>query len=399
MDELKAALKAAKGAGGNTAVYHELGNHEASLEAYEKAQRLFESLPDNDSAVAECLSSRGLLLSEMGRVPDAIAELSEAIEIQQRRIAVTSEPDDLIALANSFQILGSISEEHREPSFDEAIRLLDAARKEHPLNRDVLRALVAVCGSRSTQLANEDVKRAIRFAQFAVKHGLALCESEPSLAEDQFRVATDSSNLGTLLARTGQYPQAVEAYRLAATKQRASDERASLVVTLGNLAKTQQVMKRYPEAAIAYREAIAVQTTLVNAAPGDLNQVNRLGGLYNNLGYVRKASNKNVQASEAYEFAIEYQRRAFNLARHVGSFRDDFSRTLYNAAQVAVANRDWEKAVAMQLDRAQLWPDDNAQRKSASEGIRAVAQRLPRDDVRRNRWLRQAEVLLADSET
>lgn len=374
-------------------VFRELGEPESALSAYREAQALFADL-DSRSDLAECLSSGGLVLAELGRDDEALADIHRAIAMQRELCIIDSDTKHLIALSHSLVNLSCVPGADANASCEDALRVLSTALEDSPEDQSLRRALVAVCGTRSAHLASHDPDRATHFAQHAVRHGLALCLADPKQRDDQARLATDSSNLGTLYARAGQYDRAIEAYRLASQKQRDLDERSALVVTLGNLAKTQRARNLNAAAEKSYREAIAVQTTLLNAAPGDLNCVSRLGGLYNNLGYIWQSSNKLALADEAYDLSIEYQRRAFSLAPHVEAFRDDFSRTLYNAARVALDRQKPLKSVRLQLERADLWPTNVAQRQSAADGIKQAATQLPADDKRRDEWWKRADQLM-----
>ncbi len=374
-------------------VFDRMGDHEEALNAYAKAKRLFAQLPNSDAELANCLSSSGLLLSKLGRHPSAMRAIQDAIRIQQELVAVNSDPRLLVALSNSLVNLAALSESDAEASFDRAVKLLADAKRESPDSQEVLRALANVTGTRGTQLAGHSPGQAIRYLQFAVQNGRTLCSGSQVAPADRSKLATHCSNLGTLYAQQSQPQRAIEAYRLAVTNQREVGDNASLVITLGNLAKTQQKLDMHSEAANSYREAISVQSTLLNQAPGNLNHVSRLGGLYNNLGFIWKSAHKPVLAEEAYHASIKYQRRAFELAPHVDAFRDAYSRTLYNASQVAVSNREWELAAQLHLDRAKIWPENPAQLKSAANGITAAAAMLSKED-KRQAWDRRAERLL-----
>ena len=379
-------------------VFRELGDDDSALNAYRDAQAMFVNSPDSRSYLADCLSSSGLILAELGRHDEAAADIRQAIALQQELVATHNEVEPVIALANSYTNLGLVDGVDTKETFSQALRLLRAAHDEAPDDIDLLRALAALCGTRTSHLAEHDSDRAIHLARYAVGYGLELCAAALHDKQDEVRLATDSSNLGTLYARARQRHRAVEAYRLGAKWHRTADDRLGLVLTLGNLAKTQWALRLGSDSANSYREAIAVQTTLLNASPGDLNQVSRLGGLYNNLGYVWQSSKRLALAGEAYDMALEYQRRAFELAEHsqqADVFRQDFSRTLYNSARVALALHQPQRSAELQLKRAELWPNDTAQRASAANGINDAVDKMNPNDKRRTEWQDCAARLIA----
>lgn len=379
-------------------VFRELGEHESAVNAYREAQAVFSELPDSQAHLAECLSSCGLILAEQGRHDQAGSELRRAISIQRKLVATHDSVDHVISLANSYINLGLVEGVDTTETFGQAFQLLRAAHEEDPENTELLRGLAALCGTASAAVSGEDPERAIRLAQLAVSYGLKLNAVAQPGADDKSRLATDSSNLGTLYARAGQHSRAMEAYRLSALWHRKTDDPAALVVTLANLARTQWTLQLATDSAKSWREAISVQTTLLNASPGDLNQVSRLGGLYNNLGFVWQGSDRPALAGEAFDMSAEFQRRAYQLAKqsqHAETFREDFSRTLYNAARVALALGQFQKSAELHWERAELWPGNSAQRESAADGIRNAVERMSPRDPRRLEWEQLAELLVA----
>lgn len=379
-------------------VFRELGEHESAVNAYREAQAVFSDLPDSQAVLAECLSSCGLILAEQGRHDEARSDLHRAISIQQELVATHDCVDHVISLANSYINLGLVEGVDTNETFAQAFQLLRSAHEEDPDNTELLRGLAALCGTASAALADDDPGRAIRLAQLAVSYGLKLNAVAQPGEDDESRLATDSSNLGTLYARAGQHSRAMEAYRLSASWHRKTDDPAALIVMLANLARTQWTLQLAADSAKSWREAISVQTTLLNASPGDLNQVSRLGGLYNNLGFVWQGSDRQALAGEAFDTSAEFQRRAYQLAKksqHAETFREDLSRTLYNAARVAFALGQFQKSAELHLERAELWPGNSAQRESAADGIRNAVERMSPRDPRRLEWEQLAELLVA----
>ena len=177
---------------------------------------------------------------------------------------------------------------------------------------------------------------------------------------------------------------------LAASRQRSLGAQQDLVITLSNLAKTQHALNLTREAAKTYREAAAVQTTLLHRNPGDLNAVSRLGDLYNNLAFVWQANDLAV-ADATFDMALEYQRRAFHLAPQVDVYRDTLSRTLYNAGRIALARNRMVKAAELEQERAGLWPSDSAQLRASANRMLQAANGMSQSKRERDKWVDVAE--------
>lgn len=386
-------------------VYRELDDNVAALAAYHRAADRFAELANSGprkswykAQQAKCLSSGGLIQSDLGHSSLAIFEIERAIAIQDNLLDESDDVDHAVALAQSMINLGTVKQRtganvsDANDSFQQVMDRLDAALDGGADDARILATLANLGGHRCTQLVETDASLARHYARLAVDYGQRL-ETIAVDGKHRSQLAADCSNLAALLAEVGELEEAVQSFQLAAQYQREADCRDDLVTTLCNLAKTQLNGGQKQDAIETYREAVAVQRSLLNASPGDLNHVSRLGGIYNNLAYLWQASNRLALADETYEMAGKYQQRAFELAPHITQFRDDLSRTWYNHARVSQLRDKPERAAELQARRAELWPNHVDQLNSAAKAILVNARRMPTVELTET-WTSHAHALM-----
>ena len=147
-----------------------------------------------------------------------------------------------------------------------------------------------------------------------------------------------------------------------------------------------------------YQRAITVQAALLLESPGNLNHQSRLGGLYNNMAFSLQHVGQHENACNAYESAIKYQDRAYQLApKDLAYYRDALSKTLFNSAKAYMATERPHRAAELHLRREELWLHDAKQLFSVAYGIAEAAESMSEADPRRRSCCVRAKTILENA--
>ena len=169
-------------------LFRELGQHESALQAYRTAQQTFAKLPHHRAEFAQCLSSGGLVLAELGEVEEGVADIRHAIDVLRELFAMSNQPDHVVALANAYVNLAAICDEDDE-SFRQAVQLLQVASDESPDNAQVSHCLAVICGNRSLEIQDEKPEDALLFRA-------ACCSTRPNAYRRTSRIKSVSATIG-----------------------------------------------------------------------------------------------------------------------------------------------------------------------------------------------------------
>ena len=389
-------------------VHRESGDLVRSLRAYRRAESDFRLLMETrrvsevNALLAKCLSNISVVLLELGELDDAANEARHAIALQTKLLAKHRTATSLLDLAASYTNLASIEFERNETGrnrLEKAAELAEEARRVSSQSEqtDALNTLAMIYGRLSAQSRPTSMDNATEYAQQAVACSHELLASSEGCTQTDYRSlhALSCNNLASLFVEQNKNREAVELFTTAASQLEQIEDRERLVLTLCNLAKIQTRERDALAAAASYHKAITVQSSLLLGSPGNLNHVSRLGGLHNNLAFTLQQLGKNENACVAYESAIEYQHRAYQLApKHLAYYRDALSRTLFNASQASMNVGRPHQAAELQLRRSELWPNDAKQLFSVAWSIAAAMDDVPVTDPQRDTWRRSARTIL-----
>jgi len=392
-------------------IHRETGELRQALAAYKRAETDFQDLTSNQTRqasrdrstqlLAKCQSNMGVVLLEIGDLDAATQKTQHAITLQKELLTSGQTTDRLMDLAATYTNLASI-DTHQVNSLTQLDHAKDLAERaeQHclPTERtDVLNSLSTIYGHLSSQHRKTNLERATGFATSAVGCSRKILAIDEGRGRNEFRQlhALNCNNLASLFVEHNDHRNAIELYQDAAAQLEQIEAHDQLVLTLCNLAKVESLVGDSIASVNAYAKAITVQSSLLLNSPGDLNHVSRLGGLHNNRALVLQKTRKYDRAVIAYESAIAYQERAYELApKDLTYYRDALSRTLFNAGQAAKNAGKLDLAVSLQKTRGKLWPADAKQLFSVARNIAAASHQLPRSDGNREVWAEEAQHIL-----
>ena len=395
-------------------IHREAGDLSLAIEAYRDAvcdlqalvknQPLYQERSRLTGLLANCRSNMSMILLELDDLDAATLQVQLAIKLQSALTDKQTSAARLLDLAASHANLASIERKREKSDLPQLLRakeLSEEARQQCSQAElpEVLNRLSIIYGRLSAQSRNANIEAANEFARHAVAYSEELIvindTGMPSQKVRQLH-ALNCNNLASLLVQQDNCAAAIKHFRSAVAELEQTEEYDCLVRTLCNLAKAETRAADSRAAANSYDEAIKVQTSLLLGAPGNLNHVSRMGGLQNNLALALQKLGKLDRAFMAYESAIEYQQRAYELApKHVTYYRDALSRTYFNAALASVRAGNPQIAAKLQVRRGELWPRDAQQLFSVAQNVAAAVHVMDQtSDVNRAAWARQAEEFL-----
>jgi tetratricopeptide (TPR) repeat protein len=128
-----------------------------------------------------------------------------------------------------------------------------------------------------------------------------------------------------------------------------------------------------------FRQALALQETLVKQDPADVQCQSALGGMYNNLGTVLEETKRPEDAVQAYEQAVAHQRVALASAPEVAHYRQLLSMHYFNYGRTLRQIGRPGDAAHIDLARRQLWPNDPQNLVSVAEDLASDARDLAKN--------------------
>ncbi len=149
-----------------------------------------------------------------------------------------------------------------------------------------------------------------------------------------------------------------------------------LAVGFNNLGLAQSKLGHATEAEPSFRQALALQETLVKQDPRDVDLQSALGGMYNNLGIVLEELNRSADAVKAYEQAVAHQQQAVASAPEIARYRQFLSKHYFNYGRVLRQTGHPGDAARAALARRELWPKDPQHLFSVAEELALIARDL-----------------------
>jgi serine/threonine protein kinase len=326
-----------------------LGDRDKSLESYERARRIFESLDGVDvgTQIAACHNNIALVLASQGNVDAANTAYGAAIQLYEQRLVAN--PDHIgcrLQLASTYGNLATLltNIDRRNEALKYHHRALDLQQQladDHPERREFRRELAMTFNNLSYFHREDDAKRSVDLNQQAIDLLEQITSAEPENSDWQSDLALSFTNQGSLLAGSGNYEQAEAAYReaiqlyksLLRDAPNAFAYRRDLAVANNNLGRTLTELRQFEAAQAALENARDVLRALSQEAQNDLALLSSLGGVYNNLGLAYEHTKNYDPAIGAYEQAISLQRLALSRAPSMTTFGNFLDRTYQNYAR------------------------------------------------------------------
>ncbi|MFF3214192.1 tetratricopeptide repeat protein [Streptomyces sp. NPDC002886] len=351
------------------------GLHDDALAAAQNARKAWQHLavtaPAHEPDLARSLNNLGMLLSAVGRRPEALAMTEETVEIQ-RRLAATNaaahEPDLAVTLTNLGRDLWEVGRRAEGLAMtEEAVEIrrrlaaTNAAAHEPDLavTLNNLGAQLSAVGRRAEGLViTEEVVEVWR--RLAATNPAA---HDPDLASSLNNLGKQLWEVGRRTEGLAMTEEAVEIRRRLAATNAAAHE-PDLAVALNNLGVQLSAVGRRAEGLVITEEAVEVWRRLAAANPaaheGDLAFT--LSNLGNSLSDVGRP----VEALAITEEAVEVWRRL--AAAYPAAHEPGLARSLNNlGAQLSDGGRPAEGLVITE-EAVEVWRRLAAANPAAHEG-------------------------------
>jgi serine/threonine protein kinase/tetratricopeptide (TPR) repeat protein len=245
--------------------------------------------------LALVLTAFGLVLTEQGKLEDALDHHRRALEIYQR----SPSSDHLVALTltNLGEVLHALGRlDEAQDHYQQALAMQkDVLGPGHPHIGLTLDGLGVVLQTRG------ELEKA------AEQHGLALSITEQALGSSHPDVAVTLLNLGSVALRRGELGEAVGYYRRALAIQESAlgSDYPDTAATLANLGAVLQMQGSYDEALGYYKRALAVEKRVRGAAHASVGEtMHNIGTLLDQQGRLDEALEYQQQALEIFERAL-----------------------------------------------------------------------------------------------
>lgn len=307
-------------------VSERLGDFDEAMQQYDAAAESLEALiaakPGDETAtdwLARCLDNRGLLLSQQGDDDAAEDELRRAIDL--RRSLLAESPNDASRMADLAAVLSDAASVAKSDvavakrELEEAIVLLGRARRVDADDPGHARRLAVAHNSLASLLRAIDPDRAGQESDRAVEQLSALAKDHPGVDANRADLAMAYGNRGALAADQGQWANAAEAYRAAATELALLAEgaplvprhRSELAVALASEGAALARLGKRDESDAAFDRAQRELETLVQSFPSTDRYTRSLAALWNNRGVVLRDSARLDEASEAFAKSVQLE--------------------------------------------------------------------------------------------
>jgi serine/threonine protein kinase/tetratricopeptide (TPR) repeat protein len=365
-----------------------LGNHDQAFAAYLKGVAQLEKLVERDPStenrrnLAIALNAFALFQSDTS-TNDSLSMLRRARTIQNELLAADPQSKELVTeLATTHSNLGLLLA-RSGASTDAIAELRQAIAMQEPLSPSpesddvACRMLAASYNNLAPLVEVVDKKSADESYRKSIRLQRELVRTYPINRTYREDLARTYNNLGSFLSRNKDWKNAqlsfADALRLREDLVKASPQaasyRADLAVSYNNLGMAQTRAQRFADAESSFRRAIELQAALLARQPKEATLLSNQGGTWNNLATVLDQQQRYVDAADAYKKAIEHQRAALAAAPNTESHRAALSRHYFNYAKNLAAQGKFNDALQAAIQRKNLW-------KGNSEKLYSVAQEL-----------------------
>ncbi len=379
-------------------IQSEVGATDEAVASLEKSLGLFAARstaePSNRERQQELATGENnlaLALEQAGRYETAMKRYLSAIERQERLL--NDEPSDVdakaglsLSLSNLGLLLSKTKQfEQAETSYRRSIELVESIAEESR-TPSLERQLASTYQNLSGLLTKSDPTRAVQYARTALQNQMDELKAEPGNPKTANRVALTLNSLGAAQSEAGDVESSLDSYRQAIDIQTQLLERwpdqltyqRDIAVTQNNYGLALAGQKRYDEASLAFENALTFQIPLAELFVGDVDLQSTLGGVYNNLGFVQERLGETEKAIEAYRLAVKHQSRAHRAAPEVPQYREFLSKHYFNHATLLTESGRISDAVEAARKRRDLWEGDGVRLAGVAEEFLRIAENAHR---------------------
>ncbi|MCC6508734.1 MAG: serine/threonine protein kinase [Pirellulaceae bacterium] len=391
-------------------LYEQLGDLTEAQRLLIEAQQMHQELVRSSGGqvihqrnLANCNDLLGRVALSRGDVTEAERSTRQAVKILSELVADDEESTsllvDLAKSANHLALLSieiddqqasglrdSISREEASGLLLQIQLKLEQQRTLSPEDTELMRALAATYTNLAGLFDQSEPATVIRFHQLSLDLRLKLSQSTdaflPSSASlPSADLAITYSNLGKVLARSGQPEQAKQQFEEALNigellvKLTPYDHRymRDLSVSYNNLGLAEYQLKQLADAEKHFKQAIELQKQLLQRRPGDAHLDHELGGTYNNLALTLQETGGINEVDANYDLAIEFQRQAVNAAPKVPAYRNFLDNHLANYSQWLRNSGRHELAIQRLVESRQLWPANHTHQLTVAKRMAQAA--------------------------
>lgn len=375
-------------------IQSEVGAVEEAIESLEMSRELFAKRADAQpfdvnrlQELATGENNLALALDQAGQYEAAFGWYRSAIARQED--LVRERPGDADAkagLALSLNNLGLLlsktgnlddAEDAYQRSIELSESIADAKR-----TGEVTRQLASTYQNLSGLLADRDPGRAVEYARTALRNQTDELNAQPGDPKTASRVALTLNSLGAAQVVAGDVDSAIHSYRQAIDLQSQLIERwpnqlnyqRDIAVTHNNYGLALAAHQRYEEAREAFDQSLAHQIPLAELFVNDADLQSTLGGVYNNRGFAQEKLGEVDGAIESYRMAVKHQTRAYQSTPEVPQYREYLSKHYFNYAKLLrSAGRDAE-AFETAKRRRELWKGDGERLAGVAEEVRVMSE-------------------------
>ena len=342
----------------------ELESDEASIPHFRKSHRTYQRLladnPDSKSAMkgmARNLNQLGLALVDAGAMADAEKAYDEAIELQQSLCSDDrswEHQTDLALTRSNLGLLYQGTQRHTQAltELSSAVDSLTACTVADPSNVLAQRGLAAALGNLSSLTVTEDPAESIKLLKRALKHQLAVSKTAPSRLKASSEVAATYNALGSAHLAAGDpekaeqtFSNAIKLYRqLHGIAPTVDGYRFDLAMCLTNASTALYRQRKYDEALILARDAIATQSLDMNAEPPSALILSRSGVMHSNLATTLQAKQDLVAAMREMRTAIQCQQTALEIDPDTPQAHSFLMQHLSALLQSQLQQQQWREA-------------------------------------------------------
>jgi len=270
--------------------------HEQGLQWAKTAVALAKSFPAEPGLEAAARNGMGVMLRMQGKLPEALAHLQRALELQEQALG----PDDPNVAALTGNIGLALNEQGKPEEALVHLRRALAIQEatlgpSHP-------KLAATLGNIGTVLMNQG-----KLDESLVHHQRALAIQEQALGPDHIEVASTLGNIGGVYMGQGKLPAALEhMQRAVAVQERTLGPRhPDLAIILDGIGSVLHAQKRPDEALAYHQRALAIQEeTLGPTHPSVGIALTGIGNVLIDQGKLDEAATRHRRALEIFEQAL-----------------------------------------------------------------------------------------------
>ncbi len=326
------------------ALQAELGDNLKAIDSLTRSEAIYAELSKhataNDPVLLDWAISQNNLaqaLLQIGEIEVAARNFSGAIDTQQRVIAHTTAGKEnqgaKLGLATTLNNLGlllsqSDAVQEAEQAFLQAIALI--ADEEKLADAAAQTQLAAIRTNLSGLITATSPQRAIECALQALNWQLDALEADRGNAKLATQTIVTLNTLGAAQSAAGQNLAAIATFRRAVEigqqlLARWPDQpvyRRDMALCQNHLGLSYSKNGELDRARLAFDEALALGRPLAELFASDAETQSMLGGILNNLGFLRQQLGDGQAAAAAYQEAIVHQTLAVKLAPEVQRYLD-----------------------------------------------------------------------------